>query len=198
VSATTFDTWTVVIPLSQSLQFQGLGNLHVTLNLVPGSSLSVDAAADGGYYAYGYATGSSAGPVLVTGTAPVIGLIAALPGPPALTPRLQILGEPMLGRTLEAIISRAPIMGVGSFVYGFETSQAFSPCTQFLQIATATSEFAAFNSIGYWQRQPQVPIPLNPSLLFVSIVYQAVTVEPSSPSGVLLSNGVRVTIGGGL
>jgi len=201
VSATTFDTWPVVIPLSQPFQILGGMNFHIVLNFVGGvqSFLQVDAPADGGLYAYRYPTGTTAGYTYVAGTAPVVGLIVAPPSTlPSLTPKLQILGEPMLGRTLEATISRAPAGQPGAFVYSFdETSVGFPPsCMQYLVLATATSELAICNNIGYWRRQSQITIPTNPSLLFSSIVYQAVVLEPSGVY--LLSNGVRVTIGGGL
>lgn len=122
---------------------------------------------------------------------------------PGVRPQIALLGEPMIGHSIEIVGSMFPANSVVRLFFG-----TWSP--NFTQVDTCSvhvvpGSFFVDATVGpngmvRWNPQsvPGVPyFPLSPSLLSLDLGLQAMHVQ-SSPLTVTLSNAIRRNIGGGL
>jgi hypothetical protein len=123
------------------------------------------------------------------GSCPIIGLIPASTAT-SLEPRLQALGEPWIGRSLELQLTQAVAATAGAFVFGSWVPQT-GTCVQHVTVVT-TSDLFTTDSFGR-ARLPW-PVPLNPALLHTDQGVQFALVT----SPVIFSNALRLWIGGAL
>lgn len=130
------------------------------------------------------------------GWMPILGL---LPGA-AVTdvhPRLRAFGEGVLGRSLEVqfdrVIPDANLLA-GVLVHDTEQAGNGSPCLQFVAPG-ASSFFVPIDGFGFGR--VTINLPTSPAYLHARLMLQGALVYPP-PQPLLLTNGLRVTIGGGL
>ena len=193
---TSFDTWSLVIPFTQPFPYTAGNNLHIWIQV--GGTLplgfEVDGAADGtSVSSYGMLFGSTGGTTI--GSCPIIGLIPA-PQPSTLPPKLIAYGEPWVGRSLELQLSQAPPSQTAIIVFGSWTPGSQIPCA--IHVTSGSPPlfpplFLICDQFGV-VRAP-FSIPLHPAFLHLDLGIQAAV---STGSGMLMSNGLKVTIGGAL
>ncbi|MBK8095747.1 MAG: S8/S53 family peptidase [Planctomycetes bacterium] len=206
---TSFQEFSFVVPFTTPFSYAGGGpngsNLSIWIFLtgpIP-TLFRVDSVADGpdaaNVFHYGCLTASQGpGPAVSLGCTPVFALLPAAPTPlPTLTPLLRVIGEPLLGNQVEVQLSQVAAGSATVLVLGTWSPGAFVPfpgCTQHI-VAPFFTTVAAADQIGF-VRWPLLTVPATPSWIHVDFGVQAMSLL--QPSGAILSNGVRVVVGGGL
>jgi hypothetical protein len=127
------------------------------------------------------------------GTIPVIALLPPL-GSATLPPRLRSFGEPCVGRSLEVQVVQAPAgTTLAGLLVGFEQPGSGSPCAQFIDnLQNPSSTIVAIDGFGFGRTT--VSFPANPAFIHMSLMMQAAMFPVTQQ----LTNGLRVTLGGGL
>jgi hypothetical protein len=207
-----FNDFSVIAPFPHAFPWGG-GDLHIWLSTPVGSpAFGVDAIQDGQYQQFSYNPGvpgsyqlqgsAGFGPMALyykdsyferiwRETGPIIGLL----GPTALAPRqplLEVLGSAWSGHGLHVRLASAPGSTAASIWVGNWSGvpSPVGPC-DFLLGAGAQPVGLVTDAAGLAAFQMLVPV----GFLHLQLGLQATLL---TQSGVIMSNGLRVTIGGGL
>lgn len=141
----------------------------------------------------------SVGYQALVGRSPIAALITEEPAPQQLQPRLQVWGEPLIGRSIELQGEAFPPNSLVVLYSGTWApfSAAVLSCSQHV-VSVGSSFWAVSDAEGHvrWDLQSGSTNPvfaLNPALLGQVVGLQAVV-----PSTLGLSSALRLGIGGGL
>jgi hypothetical protein len=206
-AAPRFDTYPIEVAFQVPFQYQGTngaGDLHFWVQC-SGARYEVDFAGDDNDSRYGTLVGrsltqiGSVGYQALVGRSPIAALITEEPAPQQLQPRLQVWGEPLIGRSIELQGEAFPPNSLVVLYSGTWApfSAAVLSCSQHV-VSVGSSFWAVSDAEGHvrWDLQSGSTNPvfaLNPALLGQVVGLQAVV-----PSTLALSSALRLGIGGGL
>jgi hypothetical protein len=187
-----WDTWPIIIPFSQLFDLASGEHLGVWIqfgSLPAGCFVSVDAADDLAGSPYGSNQTGGSGPT--EGRAVIMGLLEGEPR--TLSPQLEVYGWPQLGYKVLFQVRQAgtstPPPNVTVYLGWTNPNQLVGSCRVLSMADILSLGPVTASSMG----DATVPftIPNDPALLHRHVFVQAAT-----SLGPLLSNGLRLTIGG--